>query len=324
MGKKVATKATKGGNSTSPLVDEEKQEKKKKCFLFTYYFPGWQPSNHDSILEVKEDGSWSVPVHLLKLAEKAHLVMQPEFCPETGRLHLQGFVAYKTATTWNTCRRDTKGSIRVMSSRADVKDNLQYCTKPESRVPGTRPFVAGFIIPKPPRPIEDPLERYGLRPWQAELKQMLSQPPDDRTILWVLNPEGLAGKSKFILHMRRTEGPSILNVVGKLSDIAYKIKNNVDENIDVGVVCIDIPKTQKYCNYNAMEQIKNGYIFSSKYESTDVMFASPHLVVFSNSIPDTTQFTSDRLQIYSIVDMKLQRHSGNFSLDEVPLYNRDT
>ena len=54
-----------------------------------------------------------------------------------------------------------------------------------------------------------------------------------------------------------------------------------------------------------MENLKNGRIFSSKYESKMKMFPRPHIVVFSNhDVPDGA-FSYDRVDRRLLVDEQL-------------------
>ena len=51
-----------------------------------------------------------------------------------------------------------------------------------------------------------------------------------------------------------------------------------------------------------IEQMKNGRIFSSKYKSAIKYFPSPHVIVFSNKLPEDGVFSADRLEIKDITN----------------------
>lgn len=57
---------------------------------------------------------------------------------------------------------------------------------------------------------------------------------------------------------------------------------------------------ENYVSYEALEAIKDGIFFSTKYESGMVVFDSPHVVVFANFPPDRTQLSADRWRITNI------------------------
>jgi hypothetical protein len=51
------------------------------------------------------------------------------------------------------------------------------------------------------------------------------------------------------------------------------------------VIC-DVPRAAgNFVNYGALEQVKNGLFFSSKYESEMAVFNPPHVICFANSKP---------------------------------------
>jgi len=52
--------------------------------------------------------------------------------------------------------------------------------------------------------------------------------------------------------------------------------------------------------FGFMEQMKNGRIFSSKYQSGFKFFSRPHVVVFANVYPPFGAFSKDRLEVFVI------------------------
>jgi hypothetical protein len=53
-------------------------------------------------------------------------------------------------------------------------------------------------------------------------------------------------------------------------------------------------------NYGAIEQIKNGLLFSGKYEGGQCVFNQPHVIVFANAEPKEEQMSMDRWDIREI------------------------
>lgn len=53
-------------------------------------------------------------------------------------------------------------------------------------------------------------------------------------------------------------------------------------------------------NYSVVEQLKNGYIFSSKYYSGLKMFQPPHVVIFANIKPDHDAYSEDRVELINL------------------------
>jgi hypothetical protein len=77
--------------------------------------------------------------------EVDYLVFQLEVTPETGREHIQGAICMKKkkrATTLGGLMKVLPEGFQVM--RGKPKDSQKYCTKAETRKPGTEPFEWGM------------------------------------------------------------------------------------------------------------------------------------------------------------------------------------
>lgn len=68
------------------------------------------------------------------------------------------------------------------------------------------------------------------------------------------------------------------------------------------IIVFDITKDKmEHFQYSTIEQIKNGYIMSGKYDSTSLRFNKPHIIVFANTPPDKSRMTiKDRWNIVKI------------------------
>lgn len=67
---------------------------------------------------------------------------QLEICPETGRLHLQGFVCFDRAMRMSALKR-LHATAHWETMRGTLEDAEKYCSKEESRMPGKEPFKWG-------------------------------------------------------------------------------------------------------------------------------------------------------------------------------------
>lgn len=106
--------------------------------------------------------------------------------------------------------------------------------------------------------------------------------------------------------------------MGKTADILHALAKHYSEDYQkkmwksnkgwkpIRVVFMDVPRRQgNKINYNALESLKNGLFFSTKYESGMVRCAVPHIVVFANSPPDEGALSADRWDIHEIKDVDL-------------------
>nr|QXP08173.1 MAG: replication associated protein [Arizlama virus] len=151
-----------------------------------------------------------------------------------------------------------------------------------------------------------PMENVQLRPWQSQLMDMLAAEPDSRKIYWYWEETGNVGKSWMATFLLRNHNATVLSS-GKNADIAYLLDQP-------RIVVFDISRDHmEHVNFGVMEDIKNGRIFSPKYESRIKAFDVPHLVVFANEPCPFGKFSSDR-----IMDINLTERMRNLEQDSIP------
>jgi len=129
------------------------------------------------------------------------------------------------------------------------------------------------------------------KPWQATLRDQLLEEADDRTVLFVVDPEGNKGKSWFCrwMYCKYPEDVQILGM-GKRDDMAHMIDSHKK------IFLINVPRGQmEYLSYPVLEMIKDRLVSSPKYDSrVKEMMSKNHVVVFCNEAPDEEKMTSDR------------------------------
>lgn len=158
-----------------------------------------------------------------------------------------------------------------------------YCSKSETRIEGPYTEKTTFL-----KTIEK------LRPWQQTCLDLLLSPPDDRTIYWYYDPTGNKGKTQFCKYMAVKHGAIVLNN-GAFKDLACALPDNPK------MVLFNFPRSiEGAVNYGAIECIKDGMIFSAKYESKMKLFNSPHIVIMCNFLPRTEEMSMDRWKIINL------------------------
>ena len=135
-----------------------------------------------------------------------------------------------------------------------------------------------------------------LRPWQRAVYNLLNDPPDDRTVTWIFDRDGDTGKSVFAKYIS-SMNPKCLRVENvPMWDIALALD-------DHNIIIFDLPR-QKDVNINfkyaILEQLKNGHIFSPKYQSKEKIFGNVHVVVMCNYLPEKKQLTLDRWKVLAL------------------------
>jgi len=132
--------------------------------------------------------------------------------------------------------------------------------------------------------------------WQQALVDKLSGDPDPRVIHFVVDKEGNTGKSWLCAYLERNLENVQVMKCGKRDDMAFEL----DETLKVLV--IDVARSAaEYMNYQFLEDVKDGRVFSPKYESYTKRFPAPHVVVMLNQEPDYTKLSMDRFDVIEAV-----------------------
>lgn len=216
---------------------------------------------------------------------------------EKGTPHLQGFIMLKEKMRPTELKLTKRISWHIMSK--SEKENITYCTKDRQKgIPGRVWKSSNINIPRPLKIIEE------LRPWQKSLENILLEEPDDRKIIWVWENEGNVGKSAFCKYLIN-KYDALYGTEGKKSDIINLVYNYVLTK-ELMHFILDVPRENgNNISYKSLEEIKNGMICNTKYETGTKLINSPHIIVFANQPPILSKFSKDRWEIYEIINGEL-------------------
>lgn len=221
-------------------------------------------------------------------AEVAKRYVFQEEIGENGTPHLQGYIEFhkkarpfehfvNKSIHWEKCR--------------NIKQSIQYCQKKDTR--NGEVYRKGIKIP-----YEVNIELYE---WERNICSILDKDPDDRSLYWIWEPKGNRGKTTFQKWVYLNY-PNTVVLSGKATDmkngiIEYEKKNGTLPR----VILINIPRTSlDYVSYAGIEDIKDMFFYSGKYEGGMVCGASPHVVIFANEEPIRVNCSKDRWQIIKI------------------------
>lgn len=271
---------------------------------------------------------------LIKVIPHRYLTFGHEIAPTTGTPHLQGYIYFKNPRSFSATKKSfpLRTHLERRLKWSDPKSASVYCTKEDLNpfVDGDLPekqgsqgisktleelrdlFKAGKtydecydlylpIFIRYPKALKDMYERYRpkpreperqLRPFQLLIDQWAQRPTDSREVLWIYSTQGSEGKTTMAHILQDTYG-FVIYTNAKTADVTY---NWQGEN-----VVFDHSRSQvDHINYEIIEQLKDGRVFSPKYESTRKHYQSPKVIVFSNYPPDTFKLSEDRWVIYEV------------------------
>lgn len=210
-----------------------------------------------------------------------------ETCPTTEKKHLQGFIQFPKKVRPSECIKCFK-TIHYEKCKGSEEQNKIYCSKGGE----TRTNI------KFRKHCKDPMDGIEPKEWQKSILTILGTDPDNRTIHWYWESEGGVGKSTFCKHLMMKYNAKLVS--GKGPDIKYAL-SEINKKEDIDIVLWDIPRVQgNNISYSAAEEIKNGAMFSTKFESGQCLFNPPHVIIFSNFPPEEDNLSKDRWKIFNI------------------------
>lgn len=300
-------------SSPTPLIDQNTMSRAKHwCFTLNNY-------TQDDIDRIAENSPFF-----------DYLVFGKEV-GASGTPHLQGFVSFPQRVRRNICV-ERIGQAHFTVAR-NVDHSIRYCKKDGDFVEfgvaptgsGTRKDLDAFklavssgvldmkklradfseVVAKYPKFAHDfvqdhmprkVVECFPLRPWQQALYDTLKLPADPRGIIFIVDPDGNAGKSWFGHYYCFMHEDAQVLLPGKKADMSYVL------NPLVRVLFIDAPRSKQgeFIQYDFLEDVKNGYVFSSKYESRVKHLKPCHVVVFMNEDPDYNKLSRDRYHVRKV------------------------
>lgn len=260
-------------NSSNGKSGNTKQISPSKHWCFT--LNNYTKSNIDTFLNIS---SSIVPRYVFQ-----------EETGENGTKHLQGYLCFQTKRRPHSVISNKR--IHWENTK-NIQAAIAYCQKEDTR---TGEIYRRGIDP----PYE--LELPEIYEWEQEIIDILKNEPDNRSIYWFHEPNGCAGKTTFskwlFIHYERC-----IVLSGKSADMKNGIIKYKETNHNLPkIILINIPRSQlDFVSYTGLEEIKDMFFYSGKYEGGMVCGPSPHVFIFANEPPDYTKMSLDRFKVYKI------------------------
>lgn len=270
--------------------DEIKRKQISPAKKWTFTYNNYESSERSVLYELFTD-----------ICEK---FMFQEETGENGTPHLQGFCIFKDKLRPLSLKLNK--SIHWEKMKGNVDQNISYCSKSKTK---SGQLYTNIKTKQPLRVISK------LRPWQEQVVEYNNSEHrnlDDRTINWICDEDGCAGKTVFCKYMSTIEEQLVIITGGGYKDIACVLKLRCeDENFDLNsrtTIFFNIPRDSDdngMISYKALESLKDGVMTSTKYESQTMVFNSPSVWVFSNNMPEVEKLSKDRWKVWKICNEHL-------------------
>lgn len=242
----------------------------------------------DDISLFKDIDSSKVPI----------LVFQEETCPTTGTPHLQGAMMFKKKGRPMCLLPHRRTHWELKKPQSTVKQFFDYCLKEETR--SGEQYSRGWVIQKPFKMALD------LYKWEKVIADELHEVPNDRIINWLWEGKGGVGKTTFQKWIF-CNYKKVVVLSGKGADMKNGIINYKEKaGYLPKIVLINVPRSNiDYISFTGLEEIKDMFFFSGKYEGGMVCGACPHVYIFANSQPDRSKMSEDRWRVRLITRLGL-------------------
>lgn len=225
---------------------------------------------------------------------------------ETGTLgteHLQVYLYFKNAISFNQLKLEFR-TAHIEKAKSGRVNNFNYCTKEGN-------YITNMDIKLDSKSFNKMIKNECMKVykdviwknWQSMVLKIIDRKPHPRFVHWIYDKKGNSGKSFLVKYLCLTRENEIIIADGKKNDIFNQVKIHMEKNLVPRIAILDVPRScLKYVSYTAIEKLKDGCIYSGKYEGGKCIFPSPHVFIFANEYPNTDELSSDRWKILKIGD----------------------
>lgn len=242
-------------------------------------------------------------VSCLKFLEDYEYIVGKEVGKE-GTPHLQMYFEGKNQIDFSYVKKNFPRA-HIEKASGSYNKNFDYCSKEENYVTNMIRKVAkkNDKIDRHVTLLELEYSNIIWKEWQQKVIDIVESEADTRKIHWFHEENGNCGKSFLAKYLLLKYDAIICS--GKKDDVFNQVCKWLESHpasIGPKLVLMDVPRCQeeKYISYQTLECLKNGMLYSGKYEGGVCAFKAPHIIVFANIFPDLSQLSMDRWHIVNI------------------------
>ena len=204
---------------------------------------------------------------------------------EEGTPHLQGYVELESKARFSYFKK-IMPRAHIEKAKKNRATNITYTQKEGSYIQNFKEEVY----------IEEPNPKLM---FLKELIDKYERPKGDRLVHCVVDKKGGLGKTEFARYIvMKTKGAIVLS--GKGADMKNAVLEYVKTNNESPkTIIIDVPRScSDYISYQGIEEVKNMFFYSGKYEGGMVCGNKPFVLLMMNEYPDMEKLSEDRWRIY--------------------------
>lgn len=244
--------------------------------------------------------------------ESDSFIIGKEIAPTTGTPHLQGYVYFSNPRYFNALK-DINKRIRWAKAKGTKQQNANYCGEDGQYLSHNMPTVKPK---KKKKSLSETLNRFKQevlsdeynndnvtwKPFQDLLLNIINNKPNNRWIYWFYENKGNTGKTYIEKYIACKYNVILMD--GKKDNIFHQVFKHIEDTQTMPEICIaNVTRNGlEYINYDVLENLKDGVIFSGKYEGGKLIFKHPHVICLSNHLPDINSLSLDRWIIYEIIN----------------------
>lgn len=249
-------------------------------------------------------------------------VLGKEVGKKKGTPHIQGCFKFKNGRTWDALvkiwkkiylkpARNWAACVNYCLKGGDyIEKNIDDVLKTNTKPPrnGRPAGRHNGVSLQPEHEVQynnyckEVYDNVKWKPWQGNILSIIESKPSERKVYWYWEETGNIGKSFLCKYLDWKYDAIIAN--GKQADIFNQYKVYLTETgKQPTIALIDIPRSHKdFVCYSTLEKIKDGLIYSGKYEGGKCRLIPHHLIILANFEPDLSKLSEDRWVITNLAE----------------------